>query len=103
MSSTVSSRTCGELKDSALDTLDKTGDGATLGTGDGTEGIGDDMKEEIAGAVKAGTCGGTLLGGEPEDSGFVTRKNSSLEPVLFYKRKKKKVKLQNQISITKSQ
>jgi len=79
MSSTVNSRTSlesvnswtsVELKDSDFATLakDTTGDGAK--TGFGTE---------------IGAGGGALFGGEPEVSGFVTKKNSSTEPVLFWK------------------
>lgn len=38
----------------------------------------------------AGTGGGGLLGGEPEDSRFVAKKNSSTGPALFFKHGTKK-------------
>lgn len=37
--------------------------------------------------AKTGIGGGALCGGDPEDSEFVTKKNSSVEPV-FWKREK---------------
>ena len=60
-----------ESKDSDLDTVDTTGDGAKTGA----DGVGIDME--------AGIGGGALLGGEPENSVFVTKKNSPAEPPLF--------------------
>lgn len=89
ISSTVSSWTCWELNDSDLVTVDLTGEDAKSGTGDGSRGADEDKKERMGGDVKAGTHGGALLGGEPEDSVFVTKKNSSVVPVLFYKTAKK--------------
>lgn len=38
------------------------------------------------------TSGGGLRGGEPEDSALVTRKNSSVEPALFFFKVTTKVK-----------
>lgn len=40
--------------------------------------------DKIGVATTSGTSGGSLRGGEPEDSGCVTRKNSSADPALFY-------------------
>lgn len=58
--------------DSDFGRLDRIGDGAIIGDGDSD-------------GAKRGTGGGALFGGEPEDSGSVTKKNSSLEPVTFWK------------------
>lgn len=77
MSSTVSSLSCVELKDSDLDAADTIGDGAKAGGG---------VVTGTGGGVKTVMGGGALLGGEPEDWGFVTKKNSSAEPPLFWKR-----------------
>jgi len=38
--------------------------------------------------VETGIGGGTRVGADPEDSGFVTKKNSSLDPILACKRDK---------------
>lgn len=57
MSSTVSSLSCVELKDSDLDAADTIGDGAKAGGGVATG----------TGGVKTVMGGGALLGGEPED------------------------------------
>lgn len=63
MSSTVSSFSWVVSKDSDLDRLDTIGDGGkTWGVATAT---GD--------TVETGTVGGGLLGGEPEDSGSVTK------------------------------
>nr|GMD65387.1 hypothetical protein Iba_chr12cCG4910 [Ipomoea batatas]GMD71921.1 hypothetical protein Iba_chr12fCG3560 [Ipomoea batatas] len=42
---------------------------------------------KIGRGVATGTGGGALLGGEPDDSGFVAKKNSVVEPALFFKNK----------------
>jgi len=63
MSSTVSSFSWVVSKDSDLDTLDRIGDGGK------TEG----METATGGTAETGTVGGGLLGGEPEDSGSVTK------------------------------
>lgn len=63
-----------ELNDSDLDTADTSGDDANIGGG---------VEMGIVGGVEKGTGGGALFGGEPEDSGFVTKKNSSADPPLF--------------------
>lgn len=77
MSSTVSSFSWVELNDSDLDTADTSGDDANIGGG---------VEMGIVGGVEKGTGGGALFGGEPEDSGFVTKKNSSADPPLFWNR-----------------
>jgi hypothetical protein len=64
MSSTVSSLSCAESKDSDLDILEAIGDGGK------TEG---GVETAIGGTAEIGTGGGALLGGEPEDSGSVTK------------------------------
>ena len=38
---------------------------------------------KIGDGVEIGTGGGNLLGGKPDCSGFVARKNSSVEPALL--------------------
>lgn len=58
-----SSSACVELRDRDVDRFDKMGNGTTTGMD-----------------------GGALLGGEPEDSRFVAKKNSSTEPALFFSR-----------------
>nr|GMD59621.1 hypothetical protein Iba_chr12aCG3240 [Ipomoea batatas]GMD67592.1 hypothetical protein Iba_chr12dCG1000 [Ipomoea batatas] len=42
---------------------------------------------KIGRGVATGTGGGALLGGEPDDSGFVAKKNSVVAPALFFKNK----------------
>lgn len=64
MSSTVSSFSCVESKDPDLDTFETIGDGPETGGG---------METATGGTVEIGTGGGALLGGEPEDSGSVTK------------------------------
>lgn len=64
MSSTVSSLSCVESIDSDLDTLEAIGD-------EGKEGGG--AETAILGTAEIGIGGGGLLGGEPEDSGSVTK------------------------------
>lgn len=81
-----------ELRDTDFDTLDIMGEAAKGGIGDVSKSeIGDDAKTGAGDGVRigiddgaeAGIGGGALFGGEPEDSGFVTKKNSFAEPVLF--------------------
>ena len=47
-----------------------------------------DRFDRMGDGAKAGAGGGALFGGEPEDSGFVAKKNSSTEPALFFIYKK---------------
>lgn len=49
--------------------------------------------------VNMGTGGGARFGGEPERSGVVTRKNSSVEPILFWGKKEKHEKLSYSIQL----
>lgn len=49
---------------------------------------------KTGGGVNSGTEGGALLGGEPENSGSVTKKKSLTGPVLFWANSKKLI--QNQ-------
>lgn len=94
MSSTVSSWTCAELKDSwtcaelkdsDLDTFDKAGDEAKSLGGERIGAVATSVAGvKTGGEVNSGTGGGALFGGEPEDSGFVTKKNSPIDPVLFW-------------------
>lgn len=64
ISSTVNSWSCGGSNDSGCDTFDT---------------IHDD--------VATGIEGGARLGGDPEDSGFVTKKNSFSGPILLWSKK----------------
>lgn len=63
MSSTVSSLSCAESKDSDLDILEATGDGGKAGGG---------VETAIGGTAEIGRGRRALLG-EPEDSGTVTK------------------------------
>lgn len=78
MSSTVSSLACEVLRDCDFDMLRDSSIGSLS--------IGSEMErlDKIGVAPTSGTSGGGLRGGEPDDSGAVTRKNSSAEPALFF-------------------
>lgn len=77
MPSTVNSCCCVELRDGDLDRLDISSNGS-VSTGSEVENAG-----KIGDGVEIGTGGGNLLGGEPDSSGFVARKNSAVEPALL--------------------
>lgn len=64
MSSTVNSLSCAESRDSDLDRLEAIEDGGKAWGG---------VETAIGGTAVIGTGGGGLLGGEPEDSGSVTK------------------------------
>lgn len=79
MSSTVSSWSFVEFRDCDFDRLDNSSSWFESRDKDV------DRFGKIGSDSTVGTGGGALLGGEPEDSRFVARKNSSAEPALFFK------------------
>lgn len=84
MSSTVSSLRCEELRDWDIDKL------AGSSACSPSRGSEIERLENTGVGTTTGIHGGVLRGGEPEDSGFVTRKNSSVTPALFLRRNNKR-------------